>query len=203
MAGSQPVVPALPMADRFRGGRFVALRIARQGRRSPRVSAVAVVMLLASLLAPVAASLTPAPATAASYQDWPMFLQNPARTAATVDPKLSVASAPTLKLKFAFATGGAIATSVSIVGTTAYVGSWDGFEYAVNTSTGAMIWKQNLGVTVDQGCNPVNTRTGSSTPSAAGRPVDPPAPRLAAPAGRLSHGRLRATQFDTHNSPLR
>jgi outer membrane protein assembly factor BamB len=104
----------------------------------------------------------PAPASAASYQDWPMFLQNPQRTAATTDPKLNAASAPTLKLKFSFGTGGPIATSVSIVGTTAYVGSWDGYEYAVNTSTGAMIWKQNLGVTVDPGCNPVNNGVTSS-----------------------------------------
>ncbi|MDX6389001.1 MAG: hypothetical protein QOJ73_64, partial [Streptosporangiaceae bacterium] len=129
-------------------------------RPSPSVApwfrAAIALTLLASVLSAVTAAVAPAPAIAASYQDWPMFLQNPERTAATTDPKLSVASAPTLKLKFAFATGGPIATSVSIVGTTAYVGSWDGYEYAVNTSTGAMIWKQNLGVTVDAGCNPVN-----------------------------------------------
>jgi outer membrane protein assembly factor BamB len=95
-------------------------------------------------------------AQAVSYQDWPMFLQNPARTAATVDPKLSVSTANTLKVKFAFATGGPIASSVSVVGTTAYVGSWDGYEYAVNTATGAQIWKQFLGTTTDPGCNPVN-----------------------------------------------
>jgi outer membrane protein assembly factor BamB len=91
-----------------------------------------------------------------------MFLQNPARTAATVDPKLSVSNASTLKLKFAFATGGPIASSVSIVGTTAYVGSWDGYEYAVDTQTGALIWKQFLGTTTDPGCNPVNIGITSS-----------------------------------------
>ena len=113
------------------------------------LGAAGVLMLVASILSAVAAAAgAPAPASAASYQDWPMFLQNPQRTGATTDPKLSVASAPSLKLKFTFATGGPIATSVSIVGTTAYVGSWDGYEYAVNTSTGALIWKQNLGVTV-------------------------------------------------------
>ncbi len=85
-----------------------------------------------------------------------MFLQNPARTAATVDPKLSVANAPTLKVKWTYKTGGPVATSASIVGTTAYVGSWDGYEYAINTSTGALIWKQFLGTTSDPGCNPPN-----------------------------------------------
>ena len=83
-----------------------------------------------------------------------MFLQNTSRTAATVDPKLSVAKAPTLKLKWASATGGPIATSACIVGTTAYVGSWDGYEYAINTQTGAVIWKPILGITTDPGCTP-------------------------------------------------
>ena len=92
-----------------------------------------------------------------------MFLQNPERTNATVDPRLSVANASTLKLKWAFKTGGGVATSVSIVGTTAYVGSWDGFEYAINTATGTQIWKSpNLGITTDPGCNPVNIGITSS-----------------------------------------
>jgi len=120
------------------------------------------VVLAASGLTAFTAVITHASAGAASYQDWPMFLQNPARTAATSDPKLSVANAPTLKLKFAFATGGPIATSASVVGTTAYVGSWDGNEYAINTGTGTLIWKTNLGVTTDPGCNPVNNGVTSS-----------------------------------------
>ncbi|HEY5400980.1 MAG TPA: PQQ-binding-like beta-propeller repeat protein, partial [Trebonia sp.] len=91
-----------------------------------------------------------------------MFLQNPERTAATVDPKLSVSSAATLKEKLAVVTGGPISTSVSIVGTTAYVGAWDGYEYAINTQTGAIIWKQFLGTTTDPGCNPVNIGITSS-----------------------------------------
>ncbi|HUD17188.1 MAG TPA: PQQ-binding-like beta-propeller repeat protein, partial [Acidimicrobiales bacterium] len=84
-----------------------------------------------------------------------MFLQNTSRSNATVDPLLSVANSPTLMEKWAFQTGGPVATSVSIVGTTAYVGSWDGFEYAIDTATGAQIWKSpNLGITTDPGCNP-------------------------------------------------
>ena len=120
------------------------------------------VVLAASILTGLTAIFTNVSAEASPYQDWPMFLQNPARTAATVDPKLSVSSASTLKLKFTFAAGGPIASSVSIVGTTAYFGSWDGYEYAVNTQTGALIWKQNLGTTTDPGCNPVNNGVTSS-----------------------------------------
>ena len=91
---------------------------------------------------------------AASYQDWPTFLQNTSRTAATTDPVLSLAKAPDLTVKWAYQTGGPMATSASIVGTTAYVGSWDGYEYAIDTTTGTLIWKTFLGQTTDPACNP-------------------------------------------------
>ncbi|MDQ0259287.1 PQQ-binding-like beta-propeller repeat protein, partial [Sinomonas atrocyanea] len=71
-----------------------------------------------------------------------------------MDPALSVSKASTLKAKWKFKTGGPIATSTSVVGTTAYVGSWDGYEYAVSTGTGALIWKQFLGLTQDPACQP-------------------------------------------------
>ena len=119
-------------------------------------------VLIASFVYGFTATIGAGSASASSYQDWPMFLQNPARTAATVDPRLNVAAAATLKLKFATATGGPIASSASIVGTTAYVGSWDGYEYAINTQTGAVIWKQFLGTTTDPGCDPVNIGITSS-----------------------------------------
>ena len=61
-------------------------------------------------------------------------------------------------MNWPYQAGGPIATSASIVGTTAYVGSWDGYEYAINTQTGALIWKTYLGITTDPGCNPVNNR---------------------------------------------
>jgi outer membrane protein assembly factor BamB len=95
-----------------------------------------------------------APAAAASSQDWPTYLQNAGRTAATTDGSLSVAGAPGLKLDWSYTAGGPIATSASVVGTTAYVGAWDGYEYAISTTTGALIWKAGTGVTTDANCNP-------------------------------------------------
>ena len=83
-----------------------------------------------------------------------MFLHDSSRTNSTTDATLSVANAPTLALKWKYKTGGPIATSVSIVGTTAYVGSWDGYEYAINTANGSLLWKTYLGLTNDPGCNP-------------------------------------------------
>ena len=101
-----------------------------------------------SALAPSAASAAPA------AQDWPTYLHDNARSSATTDPSLSLATVGQLQLDWAAQTGGPIATSASIVGTTAYVGSWDGNEYAINTGTGTVLWKTNLGITTDPGCNP-------------------------------------------------
>jgi hypothetical protein len=83
-----------------------------------------------------------------------MFLHDSERSAATTDANLSLANAPALKLLWNFTAGGPIATSISIVGTTAYVGAWDGYEYAVNTSNGALLWKTYLGITNDPNCAP-------------------------------------------------
>jgi outer membrane protein assembly factor BamB len=88
--------------------------------------------------------LTPARAAAG---DWPTFLHDPQRTAAGNDTIISTANASQLALKWAFKTGGPIAASPTIVGGTVYVGSWDGYEYALNAATGALVWKTFLGQT--------------------------------------------------------
>ncbi|HEY3831147.1 MAG TPA: PQQ-binding-like beta-propeller repeat protein, partial [Acidimicrobiia bacterium] len=121
-----------------------------------RLRRVASTLCIAALVGGVLASAAvSAPAVSAvTYQDWPMFLQNSSRTAATVDPNLTAAEAPLLKLKWSLRAGGPIAASASVVGTSAYVGAWDGDEYAVNTNTGAVIWKQFIGQDVDANCAP-------------------------------------------------
>jgi hypothetical protein len=50
---------------------------------------MAVVLAASALTAPTAI-FTRVTADALPYQDWPMFLQNPLRTAATTDPKPNV-----------------------------------------------------------------------------------------------------------------
>src|SRR3954452_10462909 len=109
---------------------------------------------LALLAAALVVTSAPQRASATSYQDWPTFLGNSRRTAATTDPNLSVAATPLLKLHWAFKTGAPIAASTSIVGTTAYVGSWDGYEYAIDTTTGAQVWKRFIGITQQAQCSP-------------------------------------------------
>ncbi len=123
-------------------------------RRSTAARLLMAVVVVAATL--VTLAVTVRPAAAATDQDWPQFLQNAAHTNATTDGSLTPANAANLKEKWAFKTGGPVAMSASIVGTTAYFGSWDGYEYAVNTATGAQIWKSpSLGITTDPGCYPV------------------------------------------------
>ena len=86
------------------------------------------------------------PARAASG-DWPTYLHDPQRTAAGGDTILSTSNAGQLALKWAFKTGGPIAASPTVVGGTVYVGSWDGYEYALDAATGTMKWKTFLGQT--------------------------------------------------------
>jgi outer membrane protein assembly factor BamB len=96
----------------------------------------------------------PVSAAAPASQDWPTYLQNPGRTSATTDSTLTTAGAGNLTVHWTYQAGGPIATSASIVGTTAYVGAGDGYEYAINTTSGSLIWKTYTGVTTDPGCNP-------------------------------------------------
>jgi outer membrane protein assembly factor BamB len=102
-------------------------------------------------LALTASGLTvvaPFTANAASpYQDWPTYLHDAGRSATSAEAIITQANAPTLKKKWATLTGGGIVASPAVVNGVVYEGSWDGFEYALNYATGAVIWKTNLGLT--------------------------------------------------------
>jgi outer membrane protein assembly factor BamB len=125
---------------------MVVFSIHERGHR--RIATLGIVILLvASTL--VFEVLAPSPAAAANSQDWPTFLHDATRSSGTTDANLSVANSNLLKVKWAFKTGGPVASSASLVGTIAYVRSWDGNEYAINTANGGLIWKQALGQTID------------------------------------------------------
>src|SRR5579864_1477684 len=78
--------------------------------------------------------------------DWPTYQHDPQRSGASRDALISPTDAGKLALLWTFHTGGPIAASASIVGGTVYVGSWDGFEYAIDARNGALKWKTDLGV---------------------------------------------------------
>src|SRR5438270_2288518 len=87
--------------------------------------------------------------------DWPTYLQNPERTAAnSAETTIGASNAAQLAQLWSFMTGGVVAASPTVVSGTAYIGSWDGYEYALDAATGVLQWKTYLGVTNAPGCAP-------------------------------------------------
>jgi hypothetical protein len=114
-----------------------------------------VALLMAPFLAGIAlVSTGPVPATAAGFEDWPTFLHDTARSGGSGETILNTANAPLLKKRFSYLTGGLIASSAAIVAGVAYVGSWDGYEYAIDARLGTLKWRTFLGQTVDPACHP-------------------------------------------------
>src|SRR5579883_220127 len=87
--------------------------------------------------------------------DWPSYLHDGARTASSGDETiLSPANAGRLTPLWTYTTGGVIAASPTVVGGVAYVGSWDGYEYALDATNGTLRWKTYLGTTSSPNCDP-------------------------------------------------
>ncbi len=105
-------------------------------------------LLLAILLETVTLlSLPPVTAHGDSNGDWPTFMYTAARTGANLfETTITAKTASNLHLAWTFKTGGAIAASPVTANGVLYIGSWDGYEYAINASTGAQLWKQFLGI---------------------------------------------------------
>jgi hypothetical protein len=91
-------------------------------RSSFLVVVTAAVLVASAALSVLASTAAPTVAAAATSQDWPMFLHDSTRSGATTDANLTTANVSNLKPAFTYKTGASIATSVSVVGTTAYVG---------------------------------------------------------------------------------
>ena len=86
--------------------------------------------------------------------DWPTYLHDARRTANQGETILNPGNAGRLVKLWSFPTQGAIAASASVVSGTLYVGSWDGYEYALDAATGALKWKTILGQTPATHCIP-------------------------------------------------
>ena len=98
-------------------------------------------MLAAVLLAGVVVGATGA------ADNWPTYLHGPGHTAASTETAISPENAARLRKLWAFQTHGGVAASPTVSGGVVYVGSWDGYEYALNAATGRLKWKTYLGVT--------------------------------------------------------
>lgn len=100
-------------------------------------------------ISPPAASLSLDP----DPSDWPTYMEDPQRTSANpAETTVTVSNAKNLVLNWSYLTSGSISASTTLVDGIAYVGSWDGYEYAFTASTGDLVWKANLGLAVTSGC---------------------------------------------------
>ncbi|HZQ84708.1 MAG TPA: PQQ-binding-like beta-propeller repeat protein [Acidimicrobiales bacterium] len=116
-----------------------------------RTASVAVALAFAAVAVPVAARAAgPAAAPAcATGSDWAQYGRTAARTfdVAPSCSGISTATVPTLVPKWFFHTHDSVTASPAVVGDTAYVGSWDGRFYAINTATGAARWTYDITTT--------------------------------------------------------
>jgi polyvinyl alcohol dehydrogenase (cytochrome) len=87
--------------------------------------------------------------------DWPTYLGDAQRNAASSETVLSVSNASYLRKLWTYTTGGTVAASATVVSSVAYVGSWDGYEYALDTTNGSRKWRTFLGTTTgNSNCQP-------------------------------------------------
>jgi outer membrane protein assembly factor BamB len=126
--------------------------------------AVVAIIVLAIILRPTPGTGGELPPALGNPQEWSTYLGSDARTSATTaETWLTAASAAQLGVSWSYGTGGPIASSVTVLGGTAYFGSWDGYEYAVNATTGRIVWQTFLGLdTYDTPCGPIGI-TSSAT----------------------------------------
>jgi polyvinyl alcohol dehydrogenase (cytochrome) len=117
---------------------------------------------MAAMPAPVAA--VPGRASASTHDgpaptDWPGYGHDPQHSFHG-KTTLTLTKAKRLKKAWFFATGDAVTATPTVVKGTVYVGSWDGYFYAIDLASGALRWKYQLepqpAVTPYPGENPRN-----------------------------------------------
>jgi outer membrane protein assembly factor BamB len=125
-----------------------------------RLAGIAMAVLVALGTAVPAAAETPAFRGSGHRQtaapgDWPTFLHDPQRSAADLaETALTPATAPGLAKSWATRIGSPVESAPAVVGRVVYVGASDGYEYALDAGTGAMVWRTFLGVTNLPACLP-------------------------------------------------
>ena len=104
------------------------------------------------------------PAGPSPSNDWPTYLHDIGRTSddpggGLGSPKQVGALVPIWQ----YQTGGLIAASPVVANGTVYIGSWDGYEYALNATTGVPIWKTFLNQTQTSNCPILRGVTSTAT----------------------------------------
>ena len=121
-------------------------------------------------------------ATSPEVHDWPTYGHDPQHTFSGLT-RLTPRSARTLRLAWKFPTGDAVTATPTVVNRTVYVGSWDGYFYALALASGALRWKFKLDpqpavVPVPGKPRPANSDGGLVTSSAWFEPAGPGHPPL-------------------------
>lgn len=84
--------------------------------------------------------------------NWTSYGHDPQHSGASLDTILSTSNASQLVKHWSFRTGAPIYASATVSNSAAFVGSWDGYEYALTVNKGTVIWKQFLGKTTGSRC---------------------------------------------------
>jgi len=76
-----------------------------------------------------------------ALEDWPMYGRNLLHTFSNVTSRINPGNVANLQPLWTFPTTDAVSASPTVVDDVIYVGSWDGFFYAINARSGALIWR--------------------------------------------------------------
>lgn len=104
-------------------------------------------------------------ASAATSGDWSTYLGNGSRTGFnSAETLITPSTAPNLKPLWSDSSdsSGSVSAQPVEAGGTAYYGSWDGYERAVNAATGAQLWSTYLGQTTKSTCSPPSVGVAST-----------------------------------------
>ena len=72
---------------------------------------------------------------------WPMYGRNLAHTFSNERSLINPSNVAALTEKWNFVTGDVVSASPTIVDSVLYVGSWDGYFYAIDARSGTLRWK--------------------------------------------------------------
>src|SRR5881628_3866882 len=96
-----------------------------------------------------------APSVAAAL-DWPMYGRDLRHSFSNSDSLINTGNVVTLLPGWDFTTGDAVSASPAVVDGVVYIGSWDGFFYALNAMTGALKWQYGpICPTPESGITPI------------------------------------------------
>ncbi|MFM0632858.1 PQQ-binding-like beta-propeller repeat protein [Paraburkholderia xenovorans] len=121
-------------------------------RHGESIMRVCIVIFLLSLMLPAGAN-----AERHDDDDWPMYGRNLEHTFSNPASRINPRNVASLQPTWTFVTGDAVSASPTVVDDVVYIGSWDGYFYALDARSGGLRWKfgvdcQNSVVPVPSQC---------------------------------------------------